>query len=53
MGKNRSLLGEIWGFLKDRKAWWLVPLIIMLIIAALLIIIAQSSSISPFIYMLF
>ena len=52
MQGNKSLLAQIWDFLKERKAWWLAPLIIMLIIVALLIIVAQSSSISPFIYAL-
>ncbi|MFC1690826.1 DUF5989 family protein [Nanoarchaeota archaeon] len=51
--KNKSLLGEVWDFLKVRKAWWLLPLVIMLIIVAILIIVGQSSSLSPFIYALF
>ncbi|MFA5484704.1 MAG: DUF5989 family protein [Candidatus Pacearchaeota archaeon] len=49
---NKSFLKQIWGFLKERKAWWLIPLIIILIIAGLLIYIGQSSAISPFIYTL-
>ena len=53
MAKNRSLLGQMWGFLRERKAYWLIPLIIMLVIVGLLIIFAQSSPISPFIYALF
>jgi membrane glycosyltransferase len=53
MGKNKSLLGEVWAFLKVRKAWWLAPIIIMLILVGLLIIFSQSSAVSPFIYALF
>lgn len=53
MTKNRSLLVELWGFLKARKAWWLAPIIIMLILVGVLIIFGQSSSLSPFIYALF
>ncbi len=53
MAKNRSLLGEIWDFLKVRKAWWLAPIIVMLILVGALIILGQSSSLSPFIYALF
>jgi len=49
MSKNKSLLGEIWDFLKVRKAWWLTPIIIMLILVGLLIIFGQSSALSPFI----
>lgn len=53
MTKNRSLLGEVWDFLKVRKAWWLAPIIIMLILVGTLIIFGQSSALSPFIYALF
>lgn len=53
MAKNKSLLGEIWDFLKVRKAWWLVPIIFMLILVGLLIIFGQSAALSPFIYALF
>jgi len=51
--KNRSLLVELWNFLKVRKAWWLVPIVIMFILAGALIIFGQSSALSPFIYALF
>lgn len=53
MPKNKSLLGEIWDFLKVRKAWWLAPIIIMLIVIGALIVFGQSSALSPFIYALF
>jgi hypothetical protein len=53
MAGNNSLLGEIWDFLKVRKAWWLAPIIVMLILVGGLIILGQSSSLSPFIYALF
>lgn len=53
MAKNKSLLVEVWDFLKVRKAWWLTPIIVMLILVAILIIFGQSSSVSPFIYALF
>lgn len=53
MPKNKSLLGELWDFLKVKKAWWLAPIIIMLILVGILIIFGQSSAVSPFIYALF
>lgn len=53
MANNKSLLSELWAFLKIRKVWWLTPIIIMLILVGVLIIIGQSSSLSPFIYALF
>jgi len=52
MSNNRSLLMEIWGFLKERKKWWLLPIILMLILVGALIIFGHSSSLSPFIYAL-
>jgi len=52
MAKNRSLLGEVWDFLRVRKAWWLVPIIIMLVLVGVLIVIVESSPVSPFIYAL-
>jgi len=53
MGNNKSLLGEVWTFLRVRKKWWLLPIIIMLMIVGILIIFGQSSALSPFIYALF
>ncbi|MFH1848763.1 MAG: DUF5989 family protein [archaeon] len=49
---NKPLLLELWGFLKVRKKWWLLPIVIMLALVAILIIFGQSSSVSPFIYAL-
>jgi len=51
--QNSSLLGEVWQFLKVRKAWWMTPIVILLVIAGALIIFGQSSAVSPFIYALF
>ena len=52
MSNNKSLIIEVWNFLKVRKAWWLAPIIIMLFIVGALIIFGQSSALSPFIYAL-
>jgi hypothetical protein len=53
MVKNKSLFGQIWDFLRVRKAWWMTPIIIMLILIGILIVFSQSSAVSPFIYALF
>ena len=50
---NKSLIRELWDFLKVRKLWWLTPIIIMLLLVNILIIFGQSSALSPFIYALF
>jgi len=50
---NKSLIAELWDYMKVRKAWWLVPTIFMLVLVGALIIFGQSSALSPFIYALF
>ncbi len=49
---NKSLIGEVWDFLKIRKKWWLLPIIILLALAAILIIFGGSSVLSPYLYAL-
>ncbi|MBS3093472.1 hypothetical protein J4456_02730 [Candidatus Pacearchaeota archaeon] len=48
--ENKSLLFELWDFLKVRKRWWLLPIIILLLIVGFFIILGQSSSLSPILY---
>ena len=43
---------DLWGFLKERKKWWLMPMIVMLILIGLLIF-SSGSAVAPFIYTLF
>lgn len=51
--RNRTLLADVWGFLRERKAWWLLPTVLMLVSIGGLIVLANSSAISSYIYMLF
>ena len=51
--ENRSLLGELWDFLRIRKKWWLLPIVIMFLLVGFLIGVAESSPVSPFVYALF
>ena len=48
-----SFVKDLWGFLRTRKKWWLVPLIIVLLLIGVLIVLGNSSFISSFIYTLF
>lgn len=48
-----GILKEFWGFLRERKKWWLLPIIIMLVLLGLLIVLTEGSAIAPFIYTLF
>ena len=53
MLSNLMVVGELLGFLWQRKLWWLIPMVFVLLIFGLLIIFASASGIGPFIYTLF
>ena len=44
---------DLWGFLKVRKKYWLLPIIITLLLFGVLIVLTSGSAIAPFIYTLF
>jgi len=46
-------LNDLWGFLKVRKKFWLLPLILMLLLFGGLIVLTSGSAVAPFIYTLF
>ncbi|MBI5683038.1 MAG: hypothetical protein HZC45_07735 [Deltaproteobacteria bacterium] len=48
-----DLLKDLWGFLKERKKFWLLPIIIVLLLIGILIVMSSGSAISPFVYTLF
>jgi len=48
-----ELLKDLWGFMKERKKFWLAPIIFIMVLFGALIILTQGSAIAPFIYTLF
>jgi hypothetical protein len=48
-----AILKELWGFLRARKKWWLLPIVGMLVLMAGLVLLTEGSAIAPFIYALF
>lgn len=48
-----ELLTDLWGFMRQRKKFWLAPIIILMVLLATLIVLGQGSAIAPFIYTLF
>ncbi len=48
-----ELIGDLWGFMKERKKFWLAPIIVVLLLIGGLLVFAQGSAIAPFIYTLF
>jgi len=47
-----DIIKDFWGFLKERKKWWLLPMIVILLLMGILIM-ASGSAVAPFIYTLF
>lgn len=48
-----ELLKDLWGFLRVRKKYWLLPIIIILLLFGALIVLTGESAIAPFIYTVF
>ncbi len=48
-----DFLKDLWGFLRNRKKFWLLPLITILLTFGVLIVLASGTAIAPFIYTLF
>lgn len=46
-------IGEVWGFLKVRKKYWLAPLLIALVLLSILIVAGESSGLGPLVYPFF
>ncbi len=49
---REGLLREFWGFLRQNKKWWLLPILILLLVFGALILLA-GTGLAPFIYTLF
>jgi Family of unknown function (DUF5989) len=48
-----DIFKDLWGFLKTRKKFWLLPIILTLLLVGVLIVLSSGSAIAPFIYTLF
>ena len=50
---SQSLTRELWGFLRVRKKWWLLPIMLMMLLVGALLVFAHGSVLAPFIYTIF
>ena len=48
-----EMIREIWGFLKTRKRYWLLPIILVLLTLGVLIALTEGSTVAPFVYSMF
>ena len=46
-------LRDLWGFLRVRKRYWLVPVILILMAFGTLLVLTETSVVAPLIYTLF
>lgn len=46
-------MGQVWGYMKVRKKWWLLPILAVLMMVGALLVFAQGSALAPFIYTIF
>ncbi len=48
-----EFLSDLWGFMRERRKFWLAPIILVMVLLGALIVVSQGSAIAPFIYTLF
>ena len=48
-----EFLKDLWGFMRERKKYWLAPIILVMVLLGALIVLSQGSAIATFIYTLF
>lgn len=48
-----STVQDFVSLLKEKKAWWLVPMVTVFLLVGVLLVITSGSALSPFIYALF
>jgi hypothetical protein len=48
-----DLMKDLWGFMQERKKFWLAPIILVMLLLGALLVLSQGSAVAPFIYTLF
>lgn len=48
-----EFIKDLWGFMRVRKKFWLLPIIISLLFFGTLIVLTSGTAIAPFIYTIF
>ena len=48
-----DIIKDLWGFMRVRKKYWLLPIIMIMLLFGGLIVFSAGSALAPFIYTLF
>jgi len=48
-----DILKDLWGFMRARKKYWLMPIIIIMLFLGGLLVLTSGSALAPFIYTIF
>ena len=48
-----DILKDLWGFMRQRKKYWLLPIVLIMLLLGGLIVFSSGSALAPFIYTLF
>jgi len=48
-----EFISELWGFMRERKKFWLLPIILCIVLLGSLLVFSSGSVVAPFIYTLF
>ncbi|WP_169728940.1 DUF5989 family protein [Desulfatirhabdium butyrativorans] len=48
-----EILKDLWGLMRVRKKYWLLPAILVLLLFGILIVLSSGTAIAPFIYTIF
>lgn len=48
-----ELVKDLWGWMRERKKYWLAPVIAVMLLFGALVVLSEGSAVAPFIYTLF
>lgn len=48
-----DFIKEFFGFVVERKKYWIIPLILILLLLSIVITLSQGTALAPFIYSIF
>lgn len=48
-----DILKDLWGFMRVRKKYWLLPIILIMLLLGGLMVFFSGSALAPFVYTLF